>query len=240
MLAGRGVRPLLGQLGILDEERRRVDPHTRDAALEPEAEDVLVLGADVGVLPVEIGLLGAKRCRYHSPSVVRVQADPPKIDCQSFGGQLAVRTRCPPGTRSARAPATRAGAASASSEPRVLVRDVVRNDVDDRADPERPRLGDQLLCLGERPECRIDRAVVRDVVAGVGERRRVPGVEPESVDAERAQVRKPRPDTGEVADPVAVSVGEAADVDLVDDRFAPPGALGHPRFRQRRAWRRRS
>ena len=30
-------------------------------------------------------------------------------------------------------------------------------------------------------------------------------------------------DAGEVADPVAVRVGEAPDVDLVDDRVAPPG-----------------
>ena len=107
----------------------------------------------------------------------------------------------------------------------MLVRDVVRDDVDDRADAERAGLRDQLLGLLERPERRVDRAVVGDVVARVGQRRRVPGVEPEGVDAEVAQVRQPRADAGEVADPVAVRVGEAADVDLVDDGVAPPAAV---------------
>ena len=113
-------------------------------------------------------------------------------------------------------------------EPRVLVGDVVRDDVDDRADPERARLGDQLLGLLERPERRVDRAVVGDVVAAVGERRRVPRLEPERVDAEVAQVGQPLADAGEVADPVAVRVGEAPDVDLVDDGVAPPRARRAP------------
>src|SRR5205807_2455658 len=58
--------------------------------------------------------------------------------------------------------------------------------------------------------------------------RRVPGVEPEGVDAELTEVRQPGPDPGEVTDSVAVRVGEAADVDLVDDRVAPPGPVGAP------------
>ena len=107
----------------------------------------------------------------------------------------------------------------------MLVRDVVGDDVDDRADAELTRLRDQLLGLPERPERRIDRAVVGDVVAGVSERRRIPGVEPQRVDAERGQVWQSLPDPCDVADPIAVGVGEASDVNLVNDRVAPPGAL---------------
>ena len=113
-------------------------------------------------------------------------------------------------------------AASACLEPRVLVGDVVRDDVDDRADAELERLGDERLRLGERAERRVDGAVVGDVVAAVGQRRRVPGVEPDGVDAEVLEVAAGGADAGEVAGAVAVRVGEAAQVDLVDDGAAPP------------------
>ena len=54
-----------------------------------------------GLAQLKSGCSGANRCRYHSPgvpsgSVTRVQAGPPKIDCQSFGG------RSPPGPRPGR------------------------------------------------------------------------------------------------------------------------------------------
>ncbi len=44
-----------------------------------------------GLPQLKSGCSGANRCRYHSPgvpsgSVTRVQAGPPKIDCQLFGG----------------------------------------------------------------------------------------------------------------------------------------------------------
>lgn len=55
-------------------------------------------------------------------------------------------------------------------EPRVLVGDMVRDDVDQGADAQFPGLGDQFLRLGECPEGRVDGAVVGDVVAAVGQR----------------------------------------------------------------------
>ena len=104
----------------------------------------------------------------------------------------------------------------------MLIRDVVRDDVDDRADAQLECLRDQLLGLGERPEGRIDGPVVRDVIAAVGQRRDVPGGEPNRVDPEIGQVVESRTHAGQVADAVAVAVRKAADVDLVDDRATPP------------------
>ena len=54
-----------------------------------------------GLAQLKSGCSGANRCRYHSPGVpsgalVLVQAGPPKMDCQSFGG------RSPPGPRPGR------------------------------------------------------------------------------------------------------------------------------------------
>ena len=102
---------------------------------------------------------------------------------------------------------------------------MVRDDIDDRANPELARLRDQLLGFVERPERRVDRAIVGDVVPVVGERRGVPGAEPQGIDAEVAQIRKLGADAGEIADPVPVPVGEAPDVHLVDDGVAPPRPL---------------
>ena len=176
--------------------------------------------------PVEVGLLGREQVEVPLAGravrvLVRVHAEPPKIDCQPFGGSSPSGPR--PGRNQKRSRSGEPGARrERRAEPRVLVRDVVRDDVDDRADPERARLGDQLLGLREGPERRVDRPVVGDVVARVGHRRRVPGVEPEGVDAEVAQVGQPVADARQVADAVAVRVGEAPDVDLVDDGVAPP------------------
>jgi hypothetical protein len=89
---------------------------------------------------------------------------------------------------------------------------VVRHDVDDYPQAVAVRLIDQRLRLVERAEQRVDVPVVRDVVTRVRHRRRVPRVEPDRVDAERRQVGQARPDARQVADPVAVAVGEAAHV----------------------------
>ena len=200
-----------------------------------------MLGPDVRVVPVQVGLLGREEVEVPLAAARRRRPRPGRAAedrLPAVRRQLTVL----PGARpepEARALGRSRRRGERLEKPGVLVRDVVRDDVDDRADPERTRLGDQLLRLLERPEGRIDRAVVRDVVAGVGHRRRVPGVEPERIDPELAQIRQPGADAGEIADPVAVRVGEAPDVDLVDDGVAPPGAVGvrrrPPRWRPGRA-----
>jgi hypothetical protein len=105
---------------------------------------------------------------------------------------------------------------------------MVRDDVDDDPDSERGRLVDQLLRLGEPAERRIDIAVIGDVVAAVRHRRGIPRREPDRVDAKIAKVRKLRANACEIADPVTVPVREAANVDLIDRRTAPPRAAVLP------------
>ena len=175
-----------------------------------------------GCVQLRSGCSGAKRWRYHSPSV-----DPrprrPAEDRLPAVRRLGRRPSPRPGRNQKRARSGEPGAAASASWNHGCSLEtwfgttstIVRM-------PSSARLRDQLLGLVERPERRVDRAVVDDVVAVVGERRRVPGVEPERVDAEVAQVRQLGADAGEVADAVAVPVGEAPDVDLVDDRVAPP------------------
>ena len=119
----------------------------------------------------------------------------------------------------------------------MLVGGVVGHEVDDHPQVELVRAGDQRVGVGEVAEERVDVAVVGDVVAVVVLRRGVERRDPERVHAEVAEVGQPRRDAGEVADAVAVRVGEGTDVDLVDDGVAPPALIGahvsHPRGQAR-------
>ena len=122
-----------------------------------------------GWFQLRSGCSGVKRCRYHWPGVpsgfvVRVQVSPAKGDTQWLGISSPVDE--PEALALGRAGAGGEG----GLEPLVLVGDVVRDDVDDRADAERERLLHEQLGLGERSEVGVDRAVVADVVAAVGER----------------------------------------------------------------------
>ena len=221
---GRDLR----QGRILDQQGGRVDTDPGRAAVEPEAEDFLVLATDLWMIPVEIRLGGREQVQVplagrtigvHRPSPRR-----PGEVRRPLGRDL-VAVGSAPGAEPEPRSLGRAGRrCERGLEPGVLVGHVIGNDVDDRADPESRGLGDQLLGFLERAEGRVDRAVVGDVVATVGQRGAVPRREPDGIDAERRQIWKARPDAGQVADAVAVAVGEAPDVELVDDRVTPPRA----------------
>ena len=175
------------------------------------------------------GCSGAKRCRYHWPgrpsaSVTRVHAGPPNTLCQSLGGVS------PPGPRPSRKmyrarSALPGGAASAarnhgcSLEVWLGTRSTITRSPSPWASATRASKSASV------PKCGVDVAVVGHVVAGVGLGRRVERVQPDGVDAEVGDVGQPRPDAGQIADAVTVGVGEAADVDLIDDGVAPPGRV---------------
>jgi hypothetical protein len=110
----------------------------------------------------------------------------------------------------------------------MLVRAVVRHEVDDDLQPELVRLLDEPVHVREGAEQWIDVGVVGDVVAEIGHRRAKEGRDPHRVDAEPGQVVQPLQNAREIADPVAVRVHERARVDLVDDPLLPPAMVVHP------------
>jgi len=85
-------------------------------------------------------------------------------------------------------------------------------------------LGNEPIEIVLRAEHRIHALVVRDVVAAVEAGRRVDRRQPDRIDAQavRSQVVEMVDDPGQVADPVAVRVGEAPRIDLVDHAALPP------------------
>ena len=205
---------------------RDVDAEAVDAAVQPEPHRLLEVGDHLGVGEVQVRLL--RREEVQVPLPVRHAASTPGRRRPTASCSAA---RCRP----ARGPSrnkyrARSGepgaAASAALEPVVLVRAVVRHQVDRHPDAERVGLGEQGVELGQVAEDRLDVARIGDVVAVVGHRRGVERRDPEGVHAEVGEVRQPAADAGQVTDAVAVAVGEAADVDLVEDRVPPPVGRG--------------
>ena len=110
-----------------------------------------MLGPDLGVLPVEVGLLGGEEVEVPLAVADARPGRTAEDRLPAVRRQLAVLAGPRP------EPEALAGRGSRRrgerlAEPRVLVRDVVRDDVDDRADAERARLGDQLLGLHSVPK----------------------------------------------------------------------------------------
>jgi hypothetical protein len=117
------------------------------------------------------------------------------------------------------------------AEPGVLLGGVVGHQVDEDPQVALVQSGHHRVEVGQGAEPGVDVAVVTDVVTAVGQRRRVDRAQPDGVHTESGQVVGPGGDARQIPDAVAVAVGEAARVDLVDDRRAPPARASRHRCR---------
>ena len=99
---------------------------------------------------------------------------------------------------------------------------VVGHEIQDHL--QAPRMGDgqQSVEVLERPEQRIDGAVIGHVVTEIDHRRGIDRRDPDRIDAEHGEIVEPQLDTLQVANPVAVRVLKGARVDLVDHALLPP------------------
>jgi hypothetical protein len=107
-------------------------------------------------------------------------------------------------------------------EPRVLVGRVVDDELGDDLQPALVCLVDEPLELAHRPVVGVDARVVGDVVAVVAQRRGVERQQPQGGDPEVGEVVELAREPTEVADAVAVGVGEGTHVQLVDDGVLEP------------------
>ena len=185
---------------ILEERVGDVDPEAVDAAVEPEAEDLLETLLYRFFVPVEVGLLGREEVEVVLAGLLVQRPRGPAEGRRPLVRRAAVAA----GAEHVALPVGMQRVGDRVPEPLVLVRRVVRNDVDRHPDPELMRVCEQLVEIGERPELRVDVGVVGDVVAVVGLRRGVERRQPDRVDAEIPQVRQARADPRQVADTVPV------------------------------------
>src|SRR5438309_8191960 len=98
--------------------------------------------------------------------------------------------------------------------------------VDDDLEPERMRAFGERIEVAERAEHRVYSAIICDVITEVAHWRDEEGRQPDRVHPEAADIIELAGDSSKVADAVAVRVGKAARVDLVDRRALPPWGSG--------------
>ena len=210
---------------VSDEAGCNVHAESIDAAVEPEPHDVVDRVADLVVSPVEVGLFRQEVMEVvlagllvESPRAADALEDRAPVVGRPSAARIGPDVEVALGI-GARGPCR--------EEPRMLVRGVTRDQVDDDPDVAAVGFRQEVIELGQISESRIDVAVVRDVVPEVGHRRAIERREPDRVDAERprcavVQVIQTRRDAREVADAVAVRVLERARIDLIEDAFSPP------------------
>ncbi|GAV95278.1 hypothetical protein ADENT20671_2062 [Actinomyces denticolens] len=226
-----GLGQVLGQAG------GDVDAEAGDAAVGPEAQGGQEVCAHLGLVPVEVGLLGGEHVEVPLVGAGSGGAGegtavrPDVLDALPRGA--AEHGHPVVGGLGAALPGAGAhvvegafGGVGASgeggAEPGVAVGGVVGDDVDDDADAVGGEGGDHAVEVLQGADLGGDVAVIVDVVAAVGQGGGVEGGQPDGVDAEGGEVGGAVGDTSEVPDAVAVGVGEGAGVDLVDDGVAPP------------------
>ena len=112
----------------------------------------------------------------------------------------------------------------------MLIGGVVHHHVQHDPDAARVRLAHQAVKVGQLAKDRVDVVIVAHVVAEIGHGRGIDRAEPDRVNPQPLQVIQLGDDAGQVAHAVAVRVGKAARIDLVDDAVAPPDRLWISRF----------
>ena len=207
-----------------------VDAEAVDAAVEPEAQCLLEVVEDLGVLPVQVGLLAREDVEVPLPGrAVGLGDTVPRGSAEDADPVVRrlVAVLAPPVTEDVpRTFGTARSGRQCVDEPLVLVAGVVGDEVHGHADLAVVRLDDQFVERRQIAEERIDIARVRDVVTVVGHGGAHDRAQPQRVDAEQFEVAELVDDTGEVADAVAVEIGERPRIDLVEDRRTPPGVVG--------------
>ena len=104
----------------------------------------------------------------------------------------------------------------------VLVRGVVRHEVENDPDVAGVGLAQQVIEVGQRAEDRMHVDVIGHVVAEIRHRRGEGRRQPDRVHAQPRQIVEPVSDAAQIADAVGVAVHKAARINLIDDAALPP------------------
>jgi hypothetical protein len=174
------------------------DTEARHAEAEPIADDPVDLLTDARVIRVQVGLEVEEAVEVPLAYVLRVRPrrllDTREHDSRSRVTRPLLRPHVPVAVR-------RVPAAAGVEEPRVTVRRVVYDKVENDADPTSLGVGHEICEVAARSEPRIDAVVVGYVVAVVAVRRRLRRREPDDIDAEALEIVETPAQPHEIADP---------------------------------------
>ena len=207
---GPGPRLRVRQRRVLADHVDDVHPEPVHAPVQPPPHHGVDGLADLGVLPVQVGLLGGEDVQVVLAGALVPgpgRAGEVGLPVGGFGARRARRLRDDAGagvTPPVPVPLGVVAAGPRLREPRVLVGGVVHHQVHDQLHAAGVQLGDELVQVGQRAEQRVDVLVVADVVAVVVHRRGVDRGHPHDVDAQPVQVVQVAEHAAQIAHAVPV------------------------------------
>ena len=213
---------------LLDDEGCGIDPEAGGTQLQPEAHHLGHLGAYGGIGPVEVGL---KVIEAMEVPRLRLLVEGPGLGLLAREDRALMPIRrllCTPDVPVA---IRRIRAASGRDKPRMLVRGVVDDQIEDDPNAALPRRSGQVREVTEAAQCRVDAVVVADVVATVAPGTGMDRIQPQARDSQSGQVVKATDQSPQVASTVTVRVLERRHVEAVDNGLLiPPAGHEHPTF----------
>ena len=203
---------------ILPQNVDHVAAEACDAAIQPEAQNLLDLLQHFRLIVVQIGLVAGEEVEIILAAALVILPAVLAEEACPVVGQLAVFAALAPVV----IVAVGALGIAAGLKPGVGGGGVVDDQVHNDAHTTRLGLGDEAVHILHRAEVGVDAAVVADVVAVILVGGGIHGAEPQEGHTQVLQLVQLGDDAWNVADAVAVGVAEAAGIDLVDNGFLPP------------------
>ena len=207
----------------LEHEGHRVDAEPREPLVEPEADDLGDLVADLRVRDVQVGLEGVEAVQVVLARLVVPRPVGALLVGEHDVPRLLLGLLVHPDVEVA---VRRVAVGACGLEPRVLVGGVVHHQVGDHADAAVARRAQHLGEVAVGAELGVDAVEVADVVAVVATGGGMERHEPQARDADAGQVVEPVGEALQVAATVAVGVEEALHRQAVEDRVLPPDVAG--------------
>jgi hypothetical protein len=112
-------------------------------------------------------------------------------------------------------------------EPCMLVRRMVRHEIEDDFDTLDMRSFEQRIEIRQRSKQRVDVGVVCYIVSEIRHGRGEDGRYPDGIHSEFDEIGQSPNDTAQIANAVAVCILKRARVDLIDDACLPPACRLH-------------
>ena len=221
----RRLGRVVAEPGVVETEVDRVQAQAVHAPVQPEADVVQRGRAHGRMVEIEVGLRGQEVVQ----EILTPARLPLPCDTAEDGEPIVRGTAVRFGVGPDIPVGLRVDAAlPAFLEPCMIDRSVAEHLVDHHFQVQPVCCRQQLVEISQRPEQWIDIAVIGDVITEIRHRRLEEGRYPDGVDTQAHDVIEPGQDARQIADAIAIGIKEAAQVDLIDHRAAPPTSCRHP------------